>query len=88
METLGEVLRRARLNKKLQAKDLASILGISKSYVSRIENGPVEIEMGRLRDYCDALGLERTIIFELYKKIFLERKNAEFDRKVQRALRK
>ncbi|UQA97480.1 helix-turn-helix domain-containing protein [Streptomyces halobius] len=58
-ETLGEMLRRARLIKRLSQAEVGERVGYSASWVSRVENGKVRPDDATLAALCDLLALSR-----------------------------
>ena len=57
--TVGELLSRIRISKKLQQKDVASSIGINAATLSRIERNQVRVTLGRLPKLAKAYGLTR-----------------------------
>ncbi|MCX6233449.1 MAG: helix-turn-helix transcriptional regulator [Bacteroidetes bacterium] len=54
---IGELLKEARINAKLTQEELASKTGTKKSYISRVENGKIDIQLSTLyRIFEDGLG--------------------------------
>lgn len=56
-ETLGDVLRRGRLIKRLSQGEVGGELGYSASWVSRVESNKVRPDARALARLCDLLGL-------------------------------
>lgn len=54
---IGQRLKRARLNKKMTQDSLAKQLGVSVAFLSRIESGTSHINLKRLSQICDILGI-------------------------------
>ena len=54
---IGERLRTARLNQKLTQEKLAEKLNVSIAFLSRIERGNSHINLKRLSEICDILGV-------------------------------
>lgn len=54
---IGQRLKRARLNKKITQDCLAKQLGVSVAFLSRIESGTSHINLKRLSQICDILGV-------------------------------
>lgn len=52
---IGVRLKQARLNKKITQEQLAEILDVSVTYISRIERGSTTINLKRLSEICDIL---------------------------------
>lgn len=53
--TMGELIRQRRKQLKLKAKQLAKLVGCSKSYISKIENGQRKPSLTTLVRLCAAL---------------------------------
>ena len=45
---IGELIKEARLDAKLTQEELANKTGTKKSYISRIENGKIDIQLSTL----------------------------------------
>jgi len=45
---IGELIKDARLNAKITQEELASKTGTKKSYISRVENGKIDIQLSTL----------------------------------------
>jgi len=61
---IGELIKEARINAKLTQEELANKTGTKKSYISRVENGKIDIQLSTLfRIFEDGLG--RRINFSL-----------------------
>lgn len=54
---IGERLRTARSNQKLTQEKLAEKLNVSIAFLSRIERGNSHINLKRLSEICDILGV-------------------------------
>ena len=54
---IGQRLKRARLNKKMTQDSLAKQLGVSVAFLSRIESGTSHVNLKRLSQICDILGV-------------------------------
>lgn len=52
---IGVRLKQARLNKKITQEQLAEMIDVSVTYVSRIERGSTNINLKRLSELCDIL---------------------------------
>ncbi len=55
---LGDVVRRARLNRRLSQSELATAAGTGRRFISELEAGKPTLEFGRLLSVCNALGLQ------------------------------
>lgn len=54
---IGQRLKNARLKKKMTQYSLAKQLGVSVAFLSRIESGTSHINLKRLSQICDILGI-------------------------------
>lgn len=54
---IGERLKKARKEKKLTQEDLAEKLDVSIAFLSRIERGSSQINLKRLTQICEILGI-------------------------------
>ena len=54
---IGVRLKQARLNKKITQEQLAEMIDVSVTYISRIERGSTGINLKRLSEICDILGV-------------------------------
>ena len=59
---MGQILHDARKSEKITQQELASRIGSSKSYISKIENGFIEPGVGTFYRIIDALGLRMDIV--------------------------
>ena len=57
VETLGLVLREARMSRGLTQRDLARSLGVHQSYVAELESGKSVKSLERLLDFIAEVGL-------------------------------
>jgi transcriptional regulator with XRE-family HTH domain len=57
-ETLGRRIRRARLHRDITQKELAELVGISRTAMNKLEKGEtLDPHMSHLRKIADALGV-------------------------------
>lgn len=61
---IGARLRMARLAKSLTLDDVASAVGISQGYISRLERDQVSPSVGTLVSICDTVGLRMGELFD------------------------
>ena len=54
---IGHRLKKARLDKKMTQEDLAEQLEVSVAFLSRIERGLSHVNLKRLSQICDILGV-------------------------------
>ena len=45
---IGELIKEARMNAKITQEELATKTGTKKSYISRVENGKIDIQLSTL----------------------------------------
>ena len=57
---LLEILRAARLDRKLRQVDVAESLGRPQSYVAKVESGERTLDFIEVLDYCKAVELDPT----------------------------
>ena len=58
-ELIGDFLRRLRKQENLTQEQLAEIMKIDKSYISKIENNLKETKFGTIRRYVEALKVSK-----------------------------
>lgn len=59
---IGERLKEARVNKKYTQENLAEKLDVSVAFLSKIERGKSHINLKRLSQLCDILGVSEGYI--------------------------
>lgn len=59
---IGERLKKARLEKHLTQENVAEKLDVSVAFLSRIERGSSHINLKRLTEICDILGVSEGYI--------------------------
>ncbi len=59
---IGERLRKARLEKGYTQEKLAEIMNVSVAYLSRIETGTTHINLKRLNELSNILGVSEALI--------------------------
>ena len=83
MDFVGDILKKAREDKKISLSDVSKELKISKETLNNLENNYLQKDIdrvfiiGHLRSYCSFLNLNHNEIIELYKlqHFPLEKKN-------------
>ncbi len=55
---IGQALKAARKSKKMTQQQLADIIGVERSVLTRYETGVIEISMKQFVVICDALGVD------------------------------
>ena len=58
-ELIGDFLKKLRKSKNLTQEQLAEIMKIDKSYISKIENNLKETKIGTIRRYVEALKVSK-----------------------------
>ncbi len=66
METIGELIKRARETKGMTQKELANEVGMAQSSISLIESGKQSPSGDAMRQIANVLGLYRMDIFGLF----------------------
>ena len=59
---MSQILHDARKSEKITQQELASRIGLDKSYISKIESGSIEPGVGTFYRIIDALGLRVDIV--------------------------
>ena len=59
IELIGDFLRKLRKQKNLTQEQLAELMKIDKSYISKIENNLKETKFGTIRRYVEALEVNK-----------------------------
>lgn len=54
---LGEIIRKQRKDKGLTQKQLTELTGLSSSFISDVENGKATVELGKVIQIINILGL-------------------------------
>jgi repressor LexA len=62
--TLGEKIRKARMNKGLNQKQLAQLLGISHSTLNKYESNTIKLDIDKLQKIATVLGVPIQYFFE------------------------
>jgi transcriptional regulator with XRE-family HTH domain len=58
MESVGKQIRKIREEKEIKLKDLATKLGFTHGYLSKLETGKKPISLKNMQNIADALGCE------------------------------
>lgn len=61
---IGERLKKARLEKNLTQEQLAEQIDVSIAFLSRVERGSSHINLKRLTQICNILGISEGLIFK------------------------
>ena len=62
IEDISKALKTARKNKGISQRDLAKLVDVPQSHISKIENGAVDLRLSSLVEIARALDLELTLI--------------------------
>jgi transcriptional regulator with XRE-family HTH domain len=62
IEHIGEILKTARIDKKLSQRALAALVGLPQSHISKIERGLVDLQVSSLIQLSRVLDLELMFI--------------------------
>jgi transcriptional regulator with XRE-family HTH domain len=65
-QVLLELLQNARASAGITQGTLASRLGNTQTFVSKVERGERRIDVGEFVDFCHALGLDPVGVFRSY----------------------
>jgi transcriptional regulator with XRE-family HTH domain len=57
MASVGREIRKARIDRDMEQRELARILGMKQQYLSRIEHDQVDVRVSVLRRIAAALGV-------------------------------
>jgi len=63
---MGQLIQDARKDEKVTQQELASRIGLDKSYISKIENGSIEPGVGTFYRIIEALGMRVDIVKPMY----------------------
>jgi len=66
---IGERLKKARLEKNLTQEQLAEQIDVSIAFLSRVERGSSHINLKRLTQICNILGISEGLILMVLLKI-------------------
>ena len=61
-KVIGGRLKKARLDKKMTQENLAELVDVSVTYISRIETGSSEINLKRISQICNLLDVDEAFI--------------------------
>ena len=84
---LGKQLQNLREEKGLTQDEIAELMGISRTTISKIENGLWNFSVEKLQEYCNVLGIELQLnssvldfepIFEIEDSILYHRTEPQF----------
>ncbi len=59
---IGKNIQRARQNKGLTQETFAELMGVSWSYVSKIESGAINLSIGKILEISDFLKIDVAIL--------------------------
>lgn len=75
--SLGPQLREMRKAAKLSQRNLAEMAGVSREWLSAVENGKVTVEFGKVQDLLSTLGYELKVEKEQEKTSEQEKQNKD-----------
>lgn len=64
LKKIGQSIRKERTAKQIKQETLAKKVGLSKSEISRIENGKREIKVDMLREIALAIGIPVSSLYD------------------------
>ncbi|HUS47321.1 MAG TPA: helix-turn-helix transcriptional regulator [Phycisphaerae bacterium] len=64
---LQELLRRVRLEAGLRQQDLAKLLGVPQSFVSKYESGERRLDLVEIRQICRAMGMSLSRFVRMFE---------------------
>lgn len=67
-QRLCQQLRDLRLGSNLRQVDLARLLGVNQTFVSKYERGERRLDLIELRQVCDALGTDLVAFVKAFEK--------------------
>lgn len=82
---IGERLKKARKNKSLTQEDISKKLNVSLAFLSRIERGSSFINLKRLSQLCELLGVTEGFILNGTNMNTAKYLNNEFEQLLDRA---
>jgi HTH-type transcriptional regulator / antitoxin HipB len=57
INSIGQVVRATRIAQRFRAADVASMCGVSESFISDLENGKSTLQIGKVLHVLDELGI-------------------------------
>lgn len=84
MKTVGEILKKTRLAKRLSLKKIAKLTRIRQEYLLALEENRYQdlpsfaYAQGFIKNYSQALGLESRPLLAIFRRDYQERKKAVF----------
>lgn len=67
---LGAALKKQRIKKEVKQLTVATEIKVSESYISKLENGKIPIQLIILLNYCAVLNLTMADFMDLFKDFF------------------
>lgn len=77
LQKIGATIKRIRLAERRTQQDIATMCGLSKSYLSKIESGTVLPSLSVLGQIADALGTKVSVLVAQEEKISIVHEDAE-----------
>ena len=82
---IGERLKKARLEKNLTQEQLAEQIDVSIAFLSRVERGSSHINLKRLTQICNILGISKGLILNGASEDSSDYLNADFKEILEKA---
>ena len=82
---IGERLKKARLEKNLTQEQLAEQIDVSIAFLSRVERGSSHINLKRLTQICNILGISEGLILNVASEDSSDYLNADFKEILEKA---
>ena len=82
---IGERLKKARLDKNLTQEQLAEQIDVSIAFLSRVERGSSHINLKRLTQICNILGISEGVILNCASEDSKDYLNADFKEILEKA---
>lgn len=82
---IGERLKKARLEKNLTQEQLAEQIDVSIAFLSRVERGSSHINLKRLTQICNILGISEGLILNRASEDSSDYLNADFKEILEKA---
>jgi transcriptional regulator with XRE-family HTH domain len=86
MLIIGQLIKIGRINKKLSQEDVASKLGVSKNYISLVENNKKNPSINFLREVAKLLDIP--LILLIWEKMDLPKGKTDSEKKISSQLEK
>lgn len=71
-DIIGEIIKRARLEQKMTQEELANLIGVKKSQISKLENNTKDVRFSTILRVFDALKAQVSLTVDLPSKRHFE----------------